>query len=397
MLKRIFPIFLFVFIGLKSFCQDTKPSAAIIEIKTVGLPYLNEEITEVVRFELEKIQKYQLLEKEDMDFIFAKEKMVPKNCYNELCLVFAGKTLAVDKVLSGSVSKLGDNKLITFKIYDIKTEQLENSKKIEIISDPEQSINLIINSALHEFYNGAENYKTLDLRVKTSQRQQEKEEIIESATQTQEQILKDYGNFFEEEKREKESRFPKLAVYTRPSTLIEGFSKLSIGTQYSFDDLTAVKFQYAYIFESNKASIGTINGREPGVYSGYEFRGELLVRIPQDYFDYESMYSRFYFSFEAGIQKKFHKEMLIYDYINNVGTIMYEYGGMKSRLIVGNLKMGVQNIISNRIYIDPYFGIGIRSHSYSATNDFNMAQGFNLQDRLLPNFVAGVDIGILLK
>ena len=65
---------------------------------------------------------------------------------------------------------------------------------------------------------------------------------------------------------------------------------------------------------------------------------------------------------------------------------------------MGNFKMGIQNVISNRFYIDPYIGLGVRSYKYSAKdnqniNDFN----YNFRNRTLPNFVFGFDFGILIK
>ena len=405
-MNKTFLSILFSFLSITIFAQNMKPSLGIIEFKTVGLDKGNEEITDVVRFEIEKSQKYKLLDKDEMEVKFAQEKINPDNCFNQICLVFTGKTLLVDKMLSGSVSKLGDNKLVTFKLYDMKSESLEVSKKIEIIHDEGTSINKIINKSLDEFLNGSEKFVTLNLKEKTAETAEIKQVIKEEPKPIQytsnqppvEPKLQDYGSFFDEEPREKESRFPKMVIYTRPTTLLEFFPKSTIGLQYSLDDLTAFKFQYAYMFETNRDVVRATFGAEPGIYSGYEFRGEFIFRIPQDYFDYENIYSRFYISMEGGFHKKFHKEARITSY-QDIGNVTYNAAGIRSRVIVGNVKMGIQNVFSDRIYLDPYIGLGVRTHSYSSNfNSFGQGNyNMNLQNRTLPNMVLGFDFGVVIK
>ena len=86
--------------------------------------------------------------------------------------------------------------------------------------------------------------------------------------------------------------------------------------------------------------------------------------MPKDYYDYESSYSRPYISFEGVYKHKYHKGYETYIYDPNIGYLQYDLDGFSSKVIMGNVKMGLQYIFSNRVYLDGYVGVGARVHRY---------------------------------
>lgn len=388
-------------ISLISFSQT--PTLAIIEIKSNGLNLDNKSATNIFRFEIEKSKNYQLMEEEDMKYKFVMQKHNIDDCFNPICLIDAGVILEVDKVISGSVSKFGDNTLVVVKTYDIVTKKLETSKKIEVVKGKDQTINEAISAAIKEYHSNEENFITIDIN------ETKKEEVIEEKKEEPTTSQVKYYNYSDPqvyneglknylETREKESRFPKLVVTTRPTTLFEPFTKVNLGVQYSFDDATAIKASYGYLFESTQNNVWTVNGDEPGITSGFELRGELLLRLPKEYFNYETYYSRTYISFEGGYKYKYHQGYTAYFYDPNVGNLEYDLPGITSRVIMGNIKAGLQYIFSNRIYLDGYVGAGARIYRYNEGDGYyNNYNYYYLQNRILPNFTAGFDFGVIIK
>lgn len=388
---------LFVLLSITVMAQ--KPSLGIVEIKSQHPSIDNKMTTSIIRFEVEKSQKYMLMDEDEMKYKFVMKEHVASDCFNQLCLIATGKVLEVDKMISGSVEKLGDNTLVTLKLYDVKGNTLETSKKIEVISDDDQKINEVISAAVTSFHKNPDNFATVDIR-KSATPEPVVQKTVEPVVpeKTAEEELREYTK-----EKKKEKRFPKFVIMTRPSTLLEFYTKLHLGIQYSFDDLFAVKASTGYLFPSYRENVWTINGNEPGISGGFELRGELMLRFPKSYYDDEENYSRFYFSMEGMYQQKYHRSFTISEYDENLGAVLYyDSDPFGSRVMAGNFKFGGQFVLSNSIYFDPYMGIGLRMYRYNIDQAINNNgywyydnYTYNLRNRVLPNFVAGFDIGFV--
>ena len=403
-MKRVFPFFTLILVSFISFAQS--PSLGLVEIKATGLSIDNNTATAIVRFELEKTQKYQVIDEEEMKYKFVTKQHNTTDCFNPVCIIESGIVLGSQKMISGSVSKFGDNTLVILKLYDIESKKLETSKKIEVIKDENQTINEAIGAAIKEFHTNEDNFITVDISKKEEEKVVVQEKNESEAThepryynytdpQVYNQGLKEYLN-----NREKEIRYPKLAITTRPTTLFEPYTKVNLGVQYSFDNLTAIKASFGYLFESDNNNNFVYNNYEPGIVSGFEGRGEFMLRFPKDFYDSKSMYTRTYMSFEGAFKQKYHQGYQAYYYDPNIGNLQYDVPGITSRVMIGNIKLGMQYVFSNRIYLDMYMGVGIRIYRYQQTeynNNYDYYYYYYYEDRVIPNFAAGFDFGILLK
>lgn len=146
-------------LAVQSFAQ-VKPSIAFLGFAVKGFkPELQSQADVILRVEMNKYNRYELLEMEDVA-IKAKNKEVElTNCYGKICLMNVGRAIGVDKMITGSIDNLGDNMVITFKIYDVKTEREEMSSMNEFLNVP-QHVRTMIQISLNSLF-GVANDPTL--------------------------------------------------------------------------------------------------------------------------------------------------------------------------------------------------------------------------------------------
>lgn len=121
------------------------PSMAFIDIDTrhsrVNAP--STPVTAITRVELEKLKRFQLLDKYDLEFLTAKDSLDVNRCYSRLCLAELGKKLKVDKMFSGSVEEMSDQLIVTFRILDVETGQFEKVQVNEFLNIPSEIKSMI--------------------------------------------------------------------------------------------------------------------------------------------------------------------------------------------------------------------------------------------------------------
>ncbi|HLP33721.1 MAG TPA: hypothetical protein VK202_09620, partial [Bacteroidia bacterium] len=112
------------------------PSIAFIDIDTrnsrVSTP--SNPVTAMTRVELEKLKRFQLLDKYDLEYLTSKDSIKINNCYSRLCLTELGKKLKVEKMFTGSVEEMSDQIIVTFKILDVQNGQFEKVQVNEFLN-----------------------------------------------------------------------------------------------------------------------------------------------------------------------------------------------------------------------------------------------------------------------
>lgn len=98
-------------------------------IKTFGVFAEPQTASTIARIELVKLEKYQVLDRFDMQEVENFEKY--QECYGKSCLVEYGRALNVDYILSGSVDGLGNKIVITLKLIDVKGEKIIKTQTAE--------------------------------------------------------------------------------------------------------------------------------------------------------------------------------------------------------------------------------------------------------------------------
>lgn len=114
-----------------------KKNIAVLNIDSKGVINNSEEMGYLVRLELEKTGVYSVMDKYEIKEVITANKIDPNNCYSKSCLTETGKLLKVDKMLSGSVERLGEKIVISLRLIDVATGNIEKSDATEYLNLPE--------------------------------------------------------------------------------------------------------------------------------------------------------------------------------------------------------------------------------------------------------------------
>jgi hypothetical protein len=110
-----------------------KPTIAIVGIDAIGLELEPKAIGSIARMQLNKLDKYQVMDIYDVDYLIGKNDFDIENCYGKICMVEAGKILRADKMLTGSVENLGETISFTLRLIDVKSASIEKTEVMEFV------------------------------------------------------------------------------------------------------------------------------------------------------------------------------------------------------------------------------------------------------------------------
>ena len=153
MLKLLVAMLLTFWVMSLSYGQSlgTKPSLAIISIDAKGINSDPNVVRNMVQLELEKTNKYNVMDRYDLEDILKHEDVQFKDCYGKSCLVEKGKLLDVDKMLTGSIELFGDKIVVTLRLIDVREEVVEKVEAEEFLNLQEEiqkMIRISINNLL---------------------------------------------------------------------------------------------------------------------------------------------------------------------------------------------------------------------------------------------------------
>ncbi len=105
-------------------------SVAVIDLKNIGV---TEEcavlLSDALRAEMFKYEKYKVMNRENMQEIMGEQAFQASGlCDDNQCYVEMGEVLGVQKIVTGSIGKLGNTYSLTVKMIDVETS--ENDKII---------------------------------------------------------------------------------------------------------------------------------------------------------------------------------------------------------------------------------------------------------------------------
>ncbi len=152
--KTIITMIALMFLSFNSLAQESKKSITVMSFDSQVSGVSNYELTNLLRSELKKINKYNVLDIYDTKDIIIKHN-IDINCFGRACLVKNGEFFATDYIMSGSLAINGRNATVTLWIVDVKTEKIVNEFSKEY-NYAEGYINLMFEVALKEMF-GIEN------------------------------------------------------------------------------------------------------------------------------------------------------------------------------------------------------------------------------------------------
>ena len=116
--------------------QGKKPSIAVLNIDTKGLPLDPNQMSNLVRVSLEKLERFEVMDRYEVVNQIEKSNLNVANCYGKSCLVEVGKALKADYMYTGSAELIGQTILLTFKLINVQTDAIELTEVSEFLNLP---------------------------------------------------------------------------------------------------------------------------------------------------------------------------------------------------------------------------------------------------------------------
>ena len=111
---------------------------AVLHIDTKSIVYDPAQMGNLVRVELEKLDSFEVMDRYEMNYLIAKNELKIPECYNKTCLVEVGKTLGADKMLTGSLDRIGPVIIYTLRFIDVKSASIERTQVTEFLNNVEE-------------------------------------------------------------------------------------------------------------------------------------------------------------------------------------------------------------------------------------------------------------------
>ncbi len=124
-----------------SIAQDIKKEKSTLTILSIdinGLKSEPQQMGNLVRTELEKLDTFEVMDRYDVAYMVDKNKLTINNCYGKLCLTEIGETIHADKMLSGSIELYPKSIIYTLRLIDVKTKSIEKTTVMEFLNLPEE-------------------------------------------------------------------------------------------------------------------------------------------------------------------------------------------------------------------------------------------------------------------
>ncbi len=136
-LIQLFSVILISIISISTtIAQDlsNQPVIAVLNIDSKGLTLEPSQLGNIARTELSKLERFQVMDRYDVDYVIEKNEFAIDKCYGKICMVEAGKVLKTDKMLTGSAEVLGETIVITLRMIDVGTQSIEKTQVMEFLN-----------------------------------------------------------------------------------------------------------------------------------------------------------------------------------------------------------------------------------------------------------------------
>ncbi len=142
---------------------NKKSTVAILNIDTQGMSETPEQMGNLARMELDKLNLFQVMDKYDVNYLTEKNKITVANCYGKNALVEVGKVINANKMLTGSVEHYGETMVVTFRLIDVESGTIDKSQIKEFLYLPKE-IQTMLSMTLKEMF-GIEVDKLLESKL----------------------------------------------------------------------------------------------------------------------------------------------------------------------------------------------------------------------------------------
>ncbi|MFH0895595.1 MAG: hypothetical protein V2A54_14260 [Bacteroidota bacterium] len=121
--------------------KNLRPKMAVMTISSNCAEVPAWSVANMVRTELEKLDTFNIMDAEDVTYVIQQKKL-NANCRGRLCLVELGNALDADYVFTGSIEKVDESFIFTFKLLDVKASEFSLTKVNEYLYLPREIRNM---------------------------------------------------------------------------------------------------------------------------------------------------------------------------------------------------------------------------------------------------------------
>lgn len=143
-------LFILLLIRFNVIAQE-RPITAVLNFDVQGLDVKPEQLGNLVRIELEKLGKHEVIDRYDIKYVSDKEKINMLQCYGKTCMAEVGEKLKAEKVISGSLELFGDQLIFTIRQLDMASGRMEKSVVKQYLNLPKE-LPIMTEYALKEMY-----------------------------------------------------------------------------------------------------------------------------------------------------------------------------------------------------------------------------------------------------
>lgn len=115
--------------------MEYQKSIAIVSMDVNGINLDNVAMANLIRFELEKAQKFEVLDKYDVQAKIKEKQINPNEAFGKSALIDVGREIDADYMLSGSVQRFGTKIIFILRLVDVQKERITKSDVKEYIYD----------------------------------------------------------------------------------------------------------------------------------------------------------------------------------------------------------------------------------------------------------------------
>jgi hypothetical protein len=125
---------------------ESPQSVAVLDFQAAGeqMKGVGESLADLCRDAVLESGRFILIERESIKAILDEEDFASTfDCDDTKCLVDFGKKLRAQKIIHGRVNKVGTSFLITIKILDVSSTEVEGLKTAEVSGGLEQALHFV--------------------------------------------------------------------------------------------------------------------------------------------------------------------------------------------------------------------------------------------------------------
>jgi len=138
--QNFFALFLLALVSsLSAFGQNSeKPTLAVIAFRNDHNDPKTAQysLSDLLRLELEKTDRFQVLDRFDMDYLLSQNKVDYQNCLSRYCLGEVSQKIAIQKLVVANIKPIDGRISVTIKIFDKSSQQFEKAQTSDFLNIP---------------------------------------------------------------------------------------------------------------------------------------------------------------------------------------------------------------------------------------------------------------------